>query len=65
MQHDNCRAGCLLITLAQDRQWKHPDTGKMLSFEELLTFLSQKADELSDRMGHAIRVAVFGLDFRH
>ena len=64
MQHDNCRAGCLLITLAQDRQWKHPDTGKMLSFEELLTFLSQKADELSDRMGHAIRVAVFGLDFR-
>lgn len=28
MAADECRAGCLLVTIAKDRQWDHPTSGK-------------------------------------
>src|SRR5207249_6567002 len=33
MAADECRAGCLLVTIAKEREWGHPKTGMKIGFE--------------------------------
>jgi hypothetical protein len=62
MQHDNCRAGCLLVTMNKTRHWDCPDTGARLEFEAVLSRLRTQAAELEIRMNHEVRLAVVGID---
>ena len=61
---DNCRAGCLMITISSDRHWTHPDTAVSLDFAGLITFLGEEADAIMTRMPGALRLTVCGLDLR-
>ena len=62
MQHDNCRAGCLLVTMNKARHWQCSESGTNLDFEAVLTRLRAKAADLEIRMNHEIRLAVVGID---
>ena len=64
MAADNCRAGCLMITISTDRHWTHPDTAVSLDFAGLITFLGEEADAIMTRMPGALRLTVCGLDLR-
>jgi hypothetical protein len=64
MAADECRAGCLLVTIAKDREWEHPKTGKMLDFEALIALLSKEAERLSEELGGAAKLMAKGLDLR-
>lgn len=64
MAADECRAGCLLVTIAKDREWEHPKTGKRIVFEELMTVLSEEADRLSKELGGAAKLLAKGIDLR-
>lgn len=59
-----CRSGCLLITLARDRTWDHPDTGVSLDFPALISFLNEEAGKIMDEMAGAVMISVKGLDLR-
>ncbi|HKO70771.1 MAG TPA: hypothetical protein VJV58_07555 [Bradyrhizobium sp.] len=64
MAPEECRAGCLLVTVATDRQWDHPKTGKRIGFEELIEMLNEEAERLSDELGGAAKLMARGLDLR-
>lgn len=64
MAADDCRAGCLLVTIARERKWDHPKTGKKLDFEELMTVLNQEADRLSKELGGTAKLMAKGIDLR-
>ena len=64
MAADDCRAGCLLVAIAKDREWDHPKTGKRIGFEELMNVLNEEADRLSKELGGAAKLMAKGLDLR-
>jgi hypothetical protein len=64
LRHDNCKAGCLLITMARTRRWKLPESGRMIDFDQLLSILNERADSIAQNLGHAITLKVSGLDLR-
>jgi hypothetical protein len=64
MAADECRAGCLLITIAKDRQWDHPKSGKRLNFEGLMAVLEEEAKRLSRELSGTAKLMVKGLDLR-
>ena len=64
MAADECRAGCLLVTIAKDREWEHPKTGKRIGFEELMAVLNEEAERLSKELGGTAKLMAKGLDLR-
>jgi hypothetical protein len=64
MAADDCRAGCLLVTIARDRQWEHPRAGKRIGFEELMAVLNEEAERLSKELGGVAKLMAKGLDLR-
>lgn len=64
LQHDECKAGCLLITIAKDRTWEHPETRARLEFSEMIELLSKRAEVIAEELGHAARIGVVGIDLR-
>lgn len=62
MQHDDCRAGCLLVTMSKRRTWRCPDTGSMIDFSTLLVRLQSFAAGLEVQLNHQVRLAVVGID---
>ena len=64
MAADDCRAGCLLVTIARDRNWEHPKTGKKIDFEALIGLLNEEAERLSKELGGTARLMAKGLDLR-
>jgi len=64
MAAEECRAGCLLVTIARDREWEHPKTGKRIGFEALMIVLNEQADQLSKELGGTVKLMVKGLDLR-
>jgi hypothetical protein len=65
MAAEECRAGCLVITLANDnRTWKHPDSSAKLDFPALIEFLNEEADRVAAEFGGTIRIMVKGIDLR-
>lgn len=64
MAADECRAGCLLVTIAKDRRWDHPETGEKIEFEALMALLNSEAERLSNGLGGAALLMAKGLDLR-
>lgn len=64
MAAEECRVGCLLVTIAQDRAWEHPKTGKKIDFEALIAVLNDEAERLSYELGGTAKLVAKGLDLR-
>jgi len=62
MQHDDCRAGCLLVTMSKHRTWRCPDTGSVIDFSSLLKRLQSLAASLEVRLNYQVKLAVVGID---
>lgn len=58
------RSGCLLVTLAEDRKWKHPDTGTLIGITELVLLLRDEAQRVAGAMGGGVALSVHLLDLR-
>lgn len=50
MAPENCRSGCLLITISKNRHWDHPEIGEYLDVQELQDFLDSEAKAVSSSM---------------
>ena len=64
MAAENRKSGCLLVTLAQDRKWKHPDSRTNIDLRELETLLREEARRVEKKMGAAFALSVRVLDLR-
>jgi hypothetical protein len=64
MAADECRVGCLLVTIARDREWDHPKTGKRIGFEELMAVLNEEAKRISKELGGTAKLMAKGIDLR-
>lgn len=60
----NRSSGCLLVTLAENRPWKHPDTGARIGVSELKTLLCEEAERIMDSKGRTVTLAVHIMDLR-
>lgn len=45
---DTRRSGCLLVTLAKDRKWVHPDDRKRIGLIELMSLLHDEAKRVEE-----------------
>ena len=61
---ENRRSGCLLVTLAKDRKWEHPDNGTLIGLEKLMSLLRDEAKRVEDVMGGVVALKVHLLDLR-
>lgn len=64
MAAEASRSGCLLITLAKDRQWDHPDNGQRIGLIELEALLRAEAKRVEEAMGCSVVLVVHILDLR-
>ena len=64
MAADTSRSGCLMVTLAKDRRWKHPDNGSSICFSELVALLREEADRIVEKLGGTLQLHVYALDLR-
>ena len=64
MADDNCRSGCLLITIGSDRQWQHPETNVMLDPVGLEEMLLEEASKIEAEMGHSLRLTAKVIDLQ-
>jgi hypothetical protein len=62
VRHDDCRAGCLLVTMNKARRWQCPETATTMDFERLISRLRAQAIQIERRMNHEVRLAVIGID---
>jgi hypothetical protein len=58
----NRRHGLLVVTNHSGKRWKHPATGKMLSFTEMIAYLNTVALKLNRNVIGEVTVAVIGID---
>jgi hypothetical protein len=64
MAAEHCRSGCLVITIASDKTWRHPDTNEKLDFDGLIAMLNEEAARISAELGGAVRMMAKGYDLR-
>jgi hypothetical protein len=64
MAAEACRSGCLLISVATDRRWEHPETGASMNFDGLIEMLNEASRQVVLEMGGEIRLFAKGLDLR-
>jgi hypothetical protein len=64
MAADDCRAGCLVVTISTSKSWTHPDTSKRLDLDGLIAMLNDEAGRLTSNLGGAIRLLAKSLDLR-
>lgn len=64
MAPENRRAGILLVTVAKERTWKHPETGASLDIDGLRRMLEDEADKIVTEMGWSLKLAAIVLDLR-
>lgn len=64
MAGENSRSGCLLITIAQPRKWKHPEHGGLIELDELMSLLQSEATRVQEMMGNSVAISVHLLDLR-
>ncbi|NTW55420.1 MAG: ATP-binding protein [Chlorobiaceae bacterium] len=63
MAPENRRSGCLLITLAKEKKWKHPDNNSYIDFNTLIHLLNKEAQRIMNNIG-GLRIHVHALDLR-
>ncbi len=64
MAAETSRSGCLLITLAKDRQWDHPDYGQRIGLAELKALLDDEAKRVEELMGGSVALVIHILELR-
>ncbi|KRV86584.1 NACHT domain-containing protein [Aeromonas veronii] len=64
MAAEYSKAGALLVTLAKDRKWKHPDEKRMIKADELLLLLTAEANRVQQALGGGTYIYVHLLDLR-
>lgn len=64
MAAENSRSGCLLVTLAKDRKWDHPNGGKRIGLTDLMLLLSEEAKRVEEVMCGSVALVVHILDLR-
>lgn len=64
MAPENRRAGCLVVTVAGDRSWQHPDAGAPLDITGLQAMLDEEAERIVAQMGGQLRLMARVLDLR-
>ena len=64
MAAETSRSGFLLITLARDRTWKHPDNGRPIGPTGLMSLLQEEANCVKKRLGGNLSLRVHLLDLR-
>ena len=64
MAAENRRSGCLLVTLAKERKWKHPDSRSSIDLTELVSLLCDEAKRVEEETGGAVALSVHLLDLR-
>ncbi|WOI53048.1 hypothetical protein [Parvularcula sp. LCG005] len=64
MAAQHCRAGALMVTLAKDRKWDHPDGGPQIGVDELFRLLRAEAERIEHAMAGTLSIAVHFLDLR-
>ncbi len=64
MQLENCRSGCLMVTIAKGRKWSDPDSGKKLDVEGLQLMLEREANRIEAEENYSVRLFVKILDLR-
>ncbi len=64
MAAEYSKAGALLVTLAKDRQWQHPDEKRMIKADELLSLLTAEVDRVQQALGGGTYIYVHLLDLR-
>jgi hypothetical protein len=64
MAAEHSRAGALMVTLAKDRWWHHPDDDRRINVDELFSLLRKEAERIEKELGGAVLVAVYFLDLR-
>jgi hypothetical protein len=58
----NRRYGLLVVTNHSSKRWKHPATGDMLPFAEMISYLNAVASKLKRNAVGEVTVAVIGID---
>lgn len=64
MAPENRRVGFLLITVARERNWDHPETGATLDIDGLRKMLECEAEKIVNEMGWSLKLAVMVLNLR-
>ena len=64
MAAETSRSGCLMISLAKDRKWQHPDNTSRIDFNDLLVILRNEATRIMESLGGSLRLHVHPLDLR-
>ena len=64
MAAETSRSGCLLVALAKDRKWTHPDNGIRIGPSELMSLLREEARRLEKTIGGGLSLRVHLLDLR-
>ncbi|XEG75446.1 hypothetical protein QA447_14795 [Pseudomonas sp. abacavir_1] len=64
MAAENCRSGCLLVTVASNCSWQHPDTGDKLDIHGLRVLLEGEAANTVNEMGDCLRLTIKVIDLR-
>lgn len=64
MAPENRKSGVLLVTIAKERKWEHPDEKRMINIDELLTLLREEAKRVQDSLGGSVAIGVHVLDLR-
>lgn len=64
MAADDCRAGCLVVTIRSDKTWTHPENRTRLELNGLIAMLNEEASRLTAELGGSIRLMAKGLDLR-
>ena len=64
MAPENRRAGFLLVTVAKERNWDHPETAEKLDMNGLRTMLEVEAEKIMREMGGVLKLGVKVLDLR-
>ncbi|MGJ8515200.1 NACHT domain-containing protein [Carnimonas bestiolae] len=64
MAAEHSKAGALLVTLAENRKWQHPDEKRMIEADELLSLLTAESDKVQQALGGGVYIHVQFLDLR-
>lgn len=64
MAAEDCRAGCLVVTVRSNKTWTHADNGTRLDLRGLMAMLDEEAGRLTAEPGGSIRLMAKGLDLR-
>lgn len=61
MAAETSRSGCLLVTIAKDRKWEHPDTGDRIDFDAMVALLKAEAKFIEESMGNTVQLHVHSI----